>query len=186
MGSLSTRLGREIVLIDKEPEKVFIEKTGDREIHYFYWRLDLYKPFDYEPVTLLDGFLCSRYHWKGLVLWTEPVARDKPLMTFALGVHTPLVYSRKWQVFVVYCLPELTLSENFWLGFYLTIFNALLSGVIKLPNDKVFHGYMDKAVEGEVPEEYRFRLKEWTFLIIVGSLTEKLPSPVSDRLRECG
>gem|GEM_PF-4946373 len=28
MGSQSTRLGREIVLIDKEPEKVFIEKMG--------------------------------------------------------------------------------------------------------------------------------------------------------------
>ncbi|MEM0008770.1 MAG: hypothetical protein QXH50_02030, partial [Thermofilum sp.] len=115
-----------------------------------------------------------------------PVVRDKPLMTFALGVHTPLVYSRKWQVFVVYCLPELTLSESFWLGFYLTIFNALLKGMIKLPSDKAFHGYMDKAVEGKVPEEYRFRLKEWTFLIIVGSLPEKLPSAVSDRLRECG
>jgi hypothetical protein len=37
MGSLSTRLGREIVLIDKEPEKVFIEKIGNKEIHYFYW-----------------------------------------------------------------------------------------------------------------------------------------------------
>ncbi|NAZ24140.1 MAG: hypothetical protein GU357_00055 [Thermofilum sp.] len=89
-------------------------------------------------------------------------------------------------VWLVYCFPELTLEERFWLGFYLTIFNALLKGVIKLPSDKVFHGYMDKAVEGEVPEEYRFRLKEWTFLIIVGSLPEKLPSPVSDRLRECG
>jgi len=61
-----------------------------------------------------------------------------------------------------------------------------LSRAIKLPSGEVSHGYMDKAVEGEVPEEYRFRLKEWTFLIIVGSLPEKLPSPVSDRLRECG
>lgn len=48
--------------MDRDPERVIIERREGREVHYFYWRADLYKPFDYEPVTLLDGLLCTRYH----------------------------------------------------------------------------------------------------------------------------
>ena len=166
--------------------KVFIEKRGGREIHYFYWKTDLYKLFDYEPVTLLDGLLCTRYHWRGLVLWTDPIVREKPLMTFALGVHTPLAYSRSWLVWVAYRLKDLTPAEKIWLGFYLSALNALLQGVLKLPREEdEFHGYMDKAVEGEVPEQYRFKPSEWAFLIVVGPLPEKLPREIRERLKEC-
>jgi hypothetical protein len=170
--------------MDRDPEKVFIERGEGRETHYFYWKTDLYKPFDCEPVTLLDGLLCTR--WRGLALWTDPVARGKPLMTFALGVHTPLAYSRSWLVWVAYCLRDLAPVERFWLGFYLSIFNALLQGVLKLPREEEFHGYMDKAVEGEVPERYRLKPSEWAFLTVVGPFPEKLPREVRERLRECG
>ena len=183
-GRLSTPSGGEIVLVDRDPERVIIERREGREVHYFYWRADLYKPFDYEPVTLLDGLLCTRYHWRGLVLWTDPVVEGKPLMTFALGVHTPLVYSRSWLVWVVYCARDLTLAERFWLGFYLSVFNALLQGVLRLPRGG-FHGYMDKAVEGEVPEQYRLKPSEWSFLIVVGPLPERLPREVAERLEKC-
>jgi len=98
--------------MDRDPEKVFIERGEGRETHYFYWKTDLYKPFDCEPVTPLDGLLCTRYHWRGLALWTDPVVRDKPLMTFALGVRTPLAYSRIWLVWVAYCLRDLALSRG--------------------------------------------------------------------------
>jgi hypothetical protein len=185
-GCRSTPSGGEIVLIDRDPEKVFIEKRGGREIHYFYWKTDLYKLFDYEPVTLLDGLLCTRYHWRGLVLWTDPIVRGKPLMTFAPGVHTPLVYSKSWFVEMVYCLKDITHAERFWLGFYLSIFNALLQEVLKLPREDEFHGYMDKAVEGEVPEQYRFKPSEWAFLIVVGPFPGKLPREIRERLKECG
>jgi len=166
---------------------VIIEKQDSREVHYFYWKTDLYKPFDYEPVTELEGVLCTRFHWRGLVLWTDPVVKGKPLMTFALGVHTPLVYSKSWLVYVMYCLRDLTPLEKFWLGFYLNIFNALLQGVLKLPKEGEFHGYMDRAVQGEVPERYKLKPSEWAFLLVVGSFPhpEKLPSEIAKRLREC-
>ncbi len=98
MGDRSIQSGRrikEIVLIDKNPKKVLVERRRELEIHYFYWDLDLYKPFDYEPVTVLESFVLSRYHWKGLVLWNAPLKREnKPLISFFIGVHTPLVASR--------------------------------------------------------------------------------------------
>jgi len=106
-------------------------------------------------------------------------------MTLALGVHTPLVYSKSWLVHVVYCLKDLTPLERFWLGIYLNIFNALLQGVLKLPRGEEFHGYMDKAIEGEVPEQYRFKPSEWAFLIVVGPFPEKLPREIRERLKKC-
>ena len=73
---------REIVLIDRRPRRVLVERREGLEIHYFYWDLDLYKPFDYEPVTVLNSSVLSRYHWRGLVLWNAPVRREsRPLVT---------------------------------------------------------------------------------------------------------
>jgi len=51
--------GFRIVMIDERPKKVLVERRGDLEIHYFYWDLDLYKPFDYEPVTVLGSLPLS-------------------------------------------------------------------------------------------------------------------------------
>jgi len=164
---------------------VFIEKQDDREVHYFYWKTDLYKPFDYEPVTELEGVICTRYHWRGLVLWTNPVVKGKPLMTFALGVHTPLVYSKSWLVYLVYCLKDLTPEEKFWLGFYVNIFNSLLEGILKLPEEEKFHGYLHKVARGEVPQRYKLKLSDWAFLIVVGSYPEKLPRETAERLKKC-
>ncbi|MFZ8854697.1 MAG: hypothetical protein ACO2OQ_00850, partial [Thermofilaceae archaeon] len=62
--------------------------------------------------------------------------------------------------------------------------NALLQGVLRLPRGG-FHGYMDKAVEGEVPEQYRLKPSEWSFLIVVGPLPERLPREVAERLEKC-
>ena len=123
---------------------------------------------------------------EGLVLWTDPVVKGKLLMTFAMGVHTPLVYSKSWLVCVMYCLRDLTPLERFWLGFHLNILNALLQGIFELPREEEFHGYMDRAVQGEVPEQYKLKPSEWIFLVVVGSFPhpEKLPKEVAKRLRE--
>ncbi|MCD6349047.1 MAG: hypothetical protein J7L91_05405 [Candidatus Korarchaeota archaeon] len=175
---------KEIVLIDKRPKKVIVERIKDLEIHYFYWDLDLYKPFDYEPVTVMGSYVLSRYHWKGLVLWNAPVKREgKPLVSFFFGVHTPLVISEKWVFSLIFCVKDISLEERFYLGFYLTVLNAMLQG-LRIDEGR-FHGYKDLIEEDSVPEKYRFNLKAWDFLIVVGELPRDLPELIKKRLEEC-
>lgn len=187
MGGRSTPSGgrREIVLIDRRPKRVLVERRKGLEIHYFYWDLDMYKPFDYEPVTLLGSSVLSRYHWRGLVLWNAPVRREgKPLVSFYRGVHTPLVVSERWVLSLIFCVKDLSLEEEFLLGYYLTVLNAMLKGLLKVDKES-FHGYEDLMEEGEVPERYRFDPEAWGFLIVVGEPPEDLPDFIGRRLREC-
>ncbi len=175
---------KEIVLIDKRPKRVIVERRGELEIHYFYWDLDLYKPFDYEPVTMLGSSVLSRYHWKGLVLWNAPVKHDgKPLVTFFFGVHTPLVISEKWVFSLIFCVRDTSLEERFYLGFYLTVLNAMLQG-LRIDEER-FHGYGDLIEEDSVPGKYRFDPEAWDFLIVVGEFPTELPEMIKKRLEEC-
>jgi len=106
---------KEIVLIDKRPKRVIVERRRELEIHYFYWDLDLYKPFDYEPVTVLGSYVPSRYHWKGLVLWNAPVKREgKSLVSFFFGVHTPLIISERWVFSLIFCVKDISLEEKYY------------------------------------------------------------------------
>lgn len=178
---------KEIVLIDKRPKRVIVERKEDLEIHYFYWDLDLYKPFDYEPVTVLGSSVLSRYHWKGLVLWNAPLKLwGKPLVSFYFGVHTPLVFSRRRIVSLIFCARDISLEEKFYLGFYLTVLNIMLHGwkIADLYGER-FKGYEDLIEEDSVPEKYRFDLEAWNFLIVIGDLPKDLPMLIKKRLEGC-
>ena len=191
MGGQSTRSsGDEIVLIDFEPRKVLVESLEGQEIHYFFWNLDLYKPFDYEPVKvekLENGpHVYTRYHWKGLVMWTSPrLHRGKPLLSVALGVHTPLIHSTNWLFHLIYCVKELSMCKRFMLGSYITVFNALLTGKLSVNDPERFRGYGELTVDEPVLEKYRFRLDDWDFLIIVGAYSRTLPKDIEKRLESC-
>ncbi|MBS7625657.1 hypothetical protein KEJ51_01240 [Candidatus Bathyarchaeota archaeon] len=187
VGRSTLSSGDEIVLIDFTPRRVFVERLKVQEVHYFFWNLDLYKPFDYEPVKVEkrgDGvYVSTRYHWRGLVMWTSPKLHDeKPLLTIAHGVHTPIIYSTRWLFHLICDMKALSASERFMLGAYITIFNALLTGKLSINDQKKFKGYKELITYEAVPEEYRFRLDKWSFLIIIGGCPKTMPEEVRSRL----
>jgi hypothetical protein len=181
----------EIVLIKGKPRKVFVEVEEEQEIHYFYWALDLYKPFDYEPVKVekvkrKDVYVYTRYHWRGLIIWTSPMlVNGKPLISFARGVHTPLVYSSIWLYIPIIPLKiKFDLEEELWLTVYLNILYKLMKGILKLKDLKDFEGYRKLVVYESVPKKYKFKLNNWHYLIIVGQYPKYIRKEVKKRLRE--
>jgi len=178
--------GFRIVMIDERPKKVLVERRGDLEIHYFYWDLDLYKPFDYEPVTVLGSSVLSRYHWRFLVLWNAPVKREgKPLVSFFLGVHTPLVVSEKRVPSLIFCSEDISLEEKFYLGLFMTMLYSMHQG-LKVDEGR-FHGYKDLIEEDSVPEKFRFDPEAWDFLVAVGKPlnARDLPELIKKGLEKC-
>jgi len=180
----------EIVLIDKKPRKVFVEKRGNQVIHYFYWLWDLYRPFDYEPVKVEeingDTWVLTRFHWKGLVIFTSPrLINGKPLLSFARGVHTPLVYSSNWLFHIIFCLKELDLEQQLWLTVYINILRNLSKKGLTLNNLEKFKGYKELLSYDPVPDRYKFRLDTWDYLIIVGKYPLCLLKEIEERLKAC-
>ncbi|MCA9827466.1 MAG: hypothetical protein KC444_03620 [Nitrosopumilus sp.] len=87
----------EIVKISKgsKPQQVFDE--GDSlaigsKIHSFYWDFDGPKKIDdYEPVGVKDECGFTRFHYHGLIIWTDFVKEEtKPVVSFFTSFHTPV------------------------------------------------------------------------------------------------
>lgn len=153
--------------------------------HYFCWFWDLYKPFDYEPV-LLRNFagnlhVISRFHWKGTVVWTSPeLKQGKPVLDFFLGVHTPLIITRKGWFAVTFNVADLTaIEKKLLLHLYIPLIVEMLQGRIDTSINET-HGYANRIVETRIPEKYLFEPRGWKFLIVVGEMTDysKLPPDV--------
>jgi len=164
----------EIVLVRRgNPRRVIVQEG----VHYFYWRLDLYRPFDYEPVKTCNDseglHVVTRYHWKGTVIWTSPKLKEgKPVLDFYQGPHTPLIITEKGWFALVCNFEELTLIEKKMLFHcYLPIIAGMLEGTIDTSIEQT-HGYCDKIVHSAVPDKYVFFPNSWKFLIIVGELTD--------------
>jgi len=158
-------------LISGSPEKVLEEIRAGQRIHYFYWRWDLYKKDDYEPVKVHSekGIVLTRVHWHGLVLWVSPkLDRGKPLVGFAPGVHTPLVVSENWDIYII---GGEDLSSFNWTA--LQLFLSYLLGVFSRNPPKEFHEYGNLIVRETPAEEYLFRPERSSYVVVVGKFNEK-------------
>ncbi len=180
----STRL-KEIVLVDRRPEKVLEEEYKGQLIHYFYWLLDFYKPHDYEPVKVceIEGekAVLTRLHRTGLVVWHSPVLRDdKPLVTFTLAVHTPIVLSRDWSVMLSKDKSELTIEERFVVKYFISsVVNFLKKKLDKTSLSK-FTGYSDLIVDEKPPSKYLFRPARAKYFILVGKEPEAVRAKIEN------
>jgi len=163
------------------------EARDSQAVHYFYWRLDLYKLDDYEPVKVHEEgeelSVLTRLHWRGLVLWSSPeLRRGRPLVDFAWGIHTPAVVSRDLGFHLIGDLDELPLADRFAIQFFL---NAVLPLARPAP-PREFSGYADLLVREPPPPKYRFEPKGARYVIVVGEFTDRVRERVEGILaRKC-
>jgi hypothetical protein len=177
----------EIIWIRKgDPEKVFVEKRKP-SVHYFYWKWDLYKPEDYEPIMLLSSsdqeIIVSRYHWIFTMVWNNVIKiKDKAVADFIVGVHTPIILCYKTIVFIMFDIRDLDLRNQLYLYIILRILKDKYEG-LKGVSEKEIKGYLDKiTIVDSVEEKYRFG-KETKYIILIGAEQNKL-SQVLNRVRE--
>jgi hypothetical protein len=177
----------EIVWIRKgDPEKVLVEKNKP-SVHYFYWKWDLYKPEDYEPIMLIfnsdQEIIVSRYHWIFTMVWNNVIKiKDKAVADFIAGVHTPIILCHKTNVLIMFDIRDFDLENQLVLDFILRILKRKY-GKLKLVSEKEIKGYLDKiTIVDRIEEKYRFG-KEGMYIILVGVDQSKL-NQVLNRVRE--
>jgi len=177
----------EIIWIRKgDPEKVFVEKSKP-SVHYFYWKWDLYKPEDYEPIMLLSSsdqeIIVSRYHWIFTMVWNNVIKiKDKAVADFIVGVHTPIILCYKTIVLIMFDIRDLDLRNQLYLYIILRILKDKYEG-LKGVSEKEIKGYLDKiTIVDSVEEKYKFG-KETKYIILIGAEQNKL-SQVLNRVRE--
>jgi len=177
----------EIIWIRKgDPEKVFVEKSKP-SVHYFYWKWDLYKPEDYEPIMLLSSsdqeIIVSRYHWIFTMVWNNVIKiKDKAVADFIVGVHTPIILCYKTIVLIMFDIRDLDLRNQLYLYIILRILKDKYEG-LKGVSEKEIKGYLDKiTIVDSVEEKYKFG-KETKYIILIGAEQNKL-SKVLNRVRE--
>jgi hypothetical protein len=153
----------EIVWIRKgNPEKVLVEKNKP-SVHYFYWKWDLYKPEDYEPIMLISSsdqeIIVSRYHWIFTMVWNNVVKiKDKAVVDFIAGVHTPIILCHKTNVLIMFDIRNFDLENQLVLDFILRILKRKY-GKLKLVLEKDIKGYLDKILLIELKKSIDLRKK---------------------------
>lgn len=144
--------------------------------HYFYWKWDLYKPFDYEPVSIhtysTGKTVLSRFHWHCATIWTEPLDEDdKPAVRFTKAIHTPVVKSKSYDYRYIEIEPTLPLKERIEIvSLYIPVFDKLLKGVSFKKSGKSYEEIMQ---DGRVPKQYLFEISKIKTAIVIG----KFPKP---------
>ena len=184
-GNLSTL--SEIIWIRKgDPEKVLVEKDKP-SVHYFYWKWDLYKPEDYEPIMLISSsnqeIIVSRYHWIFTMVWNNVAKiKDKAVADFIAGIHTPIILCRKTNVLIVFDIKDFDLKSQLALDFILRILKRKY-GRLKGVSEKEIKVYLDKiTIVDRIEEKYRFE-KEGKYIILVGVEQNKL-NQVLNKVRQ--
>lgn len=166
------------------PKRVHVEG----EVHYFYWDWDLYKLFDYEPIQVHESTsgktLLSRFHWHVATIWTETLLQEegKPEVAFTTGIHTPIVRSSSLDYRYVEIEPTLSLRERVEIVMlYLPIFERMLRGE-KFADAR--NGYDEIMVEGGVPGEYTFDLREIKCAVLIGRFPrpDDLPTLLKEKI----
>ncbi len=158
-------------------------------IHYFYWTLDAYKPFDYEPVmvhtTGKSVIVLSRFHWHITTIWTEPVIhKGKPSIHFTKFIHTPIVESSSYEWRYLDIEPTIPHAERIKsTTFYLPLFDRILSQKQYAFQKK--RSYSHRIVQGRVPSRYAFRLKDIKQAVVIGRrfTLNEVPTVIKDKLR---
>ena len=154
-------------------------------VHYFYWDWDLYKPFDYEPVSVYNHnngkTVLSRFHWQIATIWTEPIdGLDNPAVEFTDFIHTPIVKSRSYD-YQYMEIDALSLLERIDIvNLYIPIFDMVLK---KSSFKKKGRSYQKILQEGGVPRKYLFELSKIKASIVIGKLPGREEVPESLRKR---
>jgi hypothetical protein len=184
-GNLSTL--SEIIWIRKgDPARVLVKKDKP-SVHYFYWKRDLYRPEDYEPIMLISSsnqeIIVSRYHWIFTMVWNNVAKiKDKAVADFIAGIHTPIILCRKTNVLIVFDIKDFDLKSQLALDFILRILKRKY-GRLKGVSEKEIKVYLDKiTIVDRIEEKYRFE-KEGKYIILVGVEQNKL-NQVLNKVRQ--
>lgn len=110
------------------PEKVIDE--GDSLnigsiIHSFYWKWDVYKKHDYEPVAFSKDDKCclTRLHNHGIVIWQNfTEEHGKPVAYFFSGFHTPIICTKQ---VIQYLDPDGIFDRLVLHGYFIPTLNEL-------------------------------------------------------------
>lgn len=166
---LSSRSKNEIVLVKKgsEPEKVIDE--GDSlgigaEVHSFYWRSDVYKEHDYEPIAVskADNCCLTRFHNNGIVVWKDFFQKEgKPVAYFRKGFHTPVLCTTQKPTWLE---PSDILARMLLNGYFIPKIKKTRSDA----HDKYdVISYFDKITNEDVPNNSRFTWDRITYYVVV-------------------
>lgn len=156
-------------------------------LHYFYWRWDVYKRDDYEPVKIYGKpreILASRYHWFILTVWPEPkLLAGKPVVDFfeitkllgnrILAFHTPLAISESSLVHFGE-LQELSAIESFLFYYLYLPFLRKEARKRARANLRGARGYISKLVQTSPPENYLLDFGKIKAYFVV---SDRAPSP---------
>ncbi|MGA2386907.1 MAG: hypothetical protein ABSG33_10275 [Candidatus Bathyarchaeia archaeon] len=164
------------------PERVHEQNN----IHYFYWRWDLYKKLDYEPVFVYSNgkrkTVISRFHWNLATVWTQPVEEDGlPIVDFVGGVHTPIVMSQSIDIRYFEIAPDISTLERLKIiELYVPTFKAVLTSV----KFGARQSYEHLIVAGGVPPKFVFDLNKVKYCLSIGTLPEPddLPPVLRNKL----
>jgi hypothetical protein len=147
--------------------------------------LDVYKPYDYEPVLIHSGnnekkVVISRFHWKTATIWFDTFTTNgKPHIAFIRGFHTPIVRSTNYDRWFMLKTDDLIEKINFNTNFY--NFEKLLTDP-----DAMFNGnqidYADLVINEPVPQEYRFVLDDIRSLVVIGHFDQDVLPPAIRKL----
>ena len=184
----------EKVWINKgEPKKV-IEKD---DVHYFYWPIEIgvgkirifgreiplplpIKLPDYEPIKVLqiDGKtqVLSRFHYKILTYFNNPmIIRNKPVVDFSLGSHSPYVHSKtESRLGANVAIERLDAIEASFVQALIMVYWKIVSGRMRIEPEDIRDYEVKK---GEVPEEALFEPSKCHSVVWVGMHPEKKETP---------
>lgn len=173
------------IKIGPSPEKVFDE--GDSLdvyaiTHSFYWKSDLYKKDDYEPVAVSKNDNCclTRLHYHGIVIWKGLIKRKgRPVVYFRKGFHTPVVCTRR--SYISYVKPTDVLDRLVLTGYLVPKVKSMWARRERRYDTT---GYSEKVVNEDVPEDSRFTWNHISYWLLVSSTSKVENLTVSKRLKE--
>jgi hypothetical protein len=172
-------MGEQVWIQGPQPERVL----DWRKVHYFYFKWDVYKRHDYEPIKIFKEKVFSRYHWNILTIWLDvDIRKGKPVVNFAKGVHTPFVLSYGYTHRYVE-LEDIPIEERAKNTLYLALFRLLLEK--NLPSGIDFRGYYNKIEKRKPPDKYLFDFKKMKAALIIGRrfpLPDDVPPKIAERL----
>ena len=168
---------KEILFIKTGPYPDKVLNEGDTleigaQIHSFYWKKEIHKNDDYEPVAILPAKRCglSRYHFRGLIVWKDYVSiNNKPVASFAMGWHTPILCSEHK---ATYSRPPSFLDNLKLIGYLLPKIRHMGLNIEKYE----LRGYNENIVDEKVPVQRRFRWLDLNYYVLVA------PEPTLDQL----
>lgn len=136
----------------------------DALIHSFYWRLDVFKEHDYEPVASIKNnkSYLTRLHYHGIVLWQNFTRKDgKPIVYFTPGFHTPTLCNKQT---IRWLEPDAYMDKMVLHGYFIPF---VMWTKLHNQNKYAVESYSKKFSDKKVPEGSKFYWNKLTYYVTV-------------------